>query len=214
MKLKLKVIGGKHAGQEISVPPGRPFLFGRGEDCQLRAGSELVSRHHCVLSVDELAVYVRDLGSKNGTFINGERISGEQEVADGDELTVGPLKFTLVCTSSAPVSVNVATGKLAARPGEVDVSEWLSDDTDQAAALTQTQCMRSSDTQAIESGAPRQTAAEEAPAQQPDANANKTTPQARPKSGVIGKLPPIPAPITADSRDAATQMLQKLRRKI
>ena len=219
MKLKLKVIGGKHAGQEIAVPTSRPFLFGRGEDCHLRAGSELVSRHHCVLLVDGQSVFVRDLSSRNGTFINGERVSSEQELADGDQLAIGPLKFAVICClpSALPVAVDVAAGKVAARPDEFDVSEWLSDAADEASALTQTQCMRSSDTQAIDTAVKR-------PNDQVDATADETPPAAaeaasesapavRSKKPVVGKLPPIPSKITADSRDAAAQMLQKLRRK-
>jgi predicted component of type VI protein secretion system len=211
MKLKLKVIGGKHAGQEISVPTSKPFLFGRGEDCQLRAGSELVSRHHCVLMIDGESIFVRDLASRNGTFVNGQRVTGESEIANGDELAVGPLKFTLCVLADAAVSVDVAANKLATRSGDVDVSQWLNDDTAQAAALMETQCMRSSDTRAIP---PATVPQAEPPAEQPAApvDAAERLRQLRPK-GEVGKLPPIPQKITADSRDAAAQMLQKLRRR-
>src|SRR6185295_4154930 len=92
MDLKLRVVEGKNAGQEISVP-GSKFFIGRSEDCQLRPGSDLISRHHCVLLVEEGYVGVRDFGSKNGTYVNDERVVGERELKAGDRLSVGPLRF-------------------------------------------------------------------------------------------------------------------------
>src|SRR4051812_34142518 len=52
MDLKLRVLEGKNAGHEIAVK-GKKFFIGRAEDCQLRPGSDLISRHHCVLLVEE-----------------------------------------------------------------------------------------------------------------------------------------------------------------
>ena len=77
--------------------------------------------------------------------------------------------------------------------------------------------MRSSDTQAIETPgkrphSPAEMIVDETPLGTAE-NSNESAPVARPKHSVVGKLPPIPSKITADSRDAAAQMLQKLRRK-
>ena len=79
MDLKLKVLEGKNAGKEIPVH-SKKFLIGRAEDCNLRPGSELISRHHCVLLVEDGYLGVRDFGSKNGTWINGRRISSAEVV--------------------------------------------------------------------------------------------------------------------------------------
>ena len=95
MDMKLRVDSGKNAGQEIRIP-GKKFIIGRGDDCQLRAGSDMVSRHHCQLVVEDSYAAVRDLGSKNGTFVNGEQISGEVQLKPGDKLKVGPLEFEIV----------------------------------------------------------------------------------------------------------------------
>ena len=73
MDLKLKVLEGKHAGQQIAVKATK-FLIGRAEDCHLRPGSELISRHHCALMVEDGYIAVRDFGSNNGTFVNEERV--------------------------------------------------------------------------------------------------------------------------------------------
>src|SRR5688572_2370542 len=94
MEIKLKVLVGGSAGQEIRVP-GPKFFVGRSEECHLRPRSDLISRHHCVLLVDETAVTLRDFGSKNGSFINGQRVSGEQDLRHGDKLKIGPLEFEI-----------------------------------------------------------------------------------------------------------------------
>jgi predicted component of type VI protein secretion system len=56
----------------------------------------MVSRHHCVFSVDDFSVRLRDLGSTNGTLVNGERIRKETVLASGDRILIGNLDFELV----------------------------------------------------------------------------------------------------------------------
>ncbi len=92
MEVKLIVANGKNVGQEIPVS-GPKFLIGRADDCQLRPRSDVISRYHCVILVEEGFVSVRDFGSKNGTFVNDQQIMGEQELHDGDRLRVGQLEF-------------------------------------------------------------------------------------------------------------------------
>ena len=92
---ELKVVGGKHVGQVIPLNR-RKFLIGREQDCQLRPNSEMVSRHHCVFSVDDYSVRLRDLGSTNGTLVNGERIRRDVVLVAGDIIVIGNLEFELV----------------------------------------------------------------------------------------------------------------------
>ena len=94
MEVKLVVAQGKNAGQKIAVP-GPKFFIGRAEDCQLRPNSDLVSRHHCVILIEEGFVAVRDFGSKNGTFVNDDQVRAEQELKNGDRLRIGQLEFTV-----------------------------------------------------------------------------------------------------------------------
>ena len=104
MQVQLKVVGGKQSGQLISI--NRPkFMIGRADDCQLKSRNELISRYHCVLLTEEGYVGVRDLGSRNGVFVNGEKIDQETELRNGDRLTIGPLEFEVV------VSVAMSAGK-------------------------------------------------------------------------------------------------------
>ena len=113
MELRLKVLDGKHAGQEIRVA-GPKFLIGRGDDCQLRPKSDSVSRRHCMLQIDEGRVTVRDLGSRNGTLVNDQRVEGQFALKTGDRLSIGQLKF----------EVNLTTGlKAAKQPVVKDVKD-------------------------------------------------------------------------------------------
>jgi predicted component of type VI protein secretion system len=56
----------------------------------------MVSRHHCVFSIDDFSVRLRDLGSTNGTLVNGERIRKETVLSSGDRIIIGNLDFELV----------------------------------------------------------------------------------------------------------------------
>lgn len=103
LRVELKVLEGSQAGKVIPLNV-RQFLIGREQDCHLRPNSELVSRHHCVFTVDEFAVRLRDLGSTNGTFLNGERLRGQAVLKAGDRVVVGKLSFEVsIQLSPSPV---------------------------------------------------------------------------------------------------------------
>ena len=95
MKLKLKVLQGASANQEITVPVAK-FLIGRGEECHLRPKSPAISRHHCVILTANGQASIKDLGSKNGTLVNDERIEGLTTIQSGDVVAFGPLTFEVV----------------------------------------------------------------------------------------------------------------------
>ena len=120
IEAELHVTGGKHLGQVIPLNR-RKFLIGREQDCQLRPSSELVSRHHCVFSIDEFAVRLRDLGSTNGTSVNGERLLKDVTLAEGDHVVVGNLEFEFRVTRS---SANEADGKETVVAGTETVAEF------------------------------------------------------------------------------------------
>jgi pSer/pThr/pTyr-binding forkhead associated (FHA) protein len=94
MKAKLFVVHGRPQGKTFLFPPG-DFLFGRGSECHIQPNSDWVSRQHCLLRVGTEEVTVRDLGSHNGTLVNGHRLIGELRLRHGDQLQVGPLVFEL-----------------------------------------------------------------------------------------------------------------------
>jgi pSer/pThr/pTyr-binding forkhead associated (FHA) protein len=91
MRASLTVLSGPFAGQKIAVSHGK-LLIGREVDCHLRPESALISRHHCALLLDDYTLRVRDLGSRNGTFVNGRRIgNGETILISGDHVSVGDM---------------------------------------------------------------------------------------------------------------------------
>lgn len=95
VKAELKVVGGKQHGTLIPLE-SKKFLVGREQDCQLRPTSESVSRHHCVFSIDEYGVRLRDLGSTNGTYVNGQRLTGPVNLQSGDQILIGKLEFEII----------------------------------------------------------------------------------------------------------------------
>jgi pSer/pThr/pTyr-binding forkhead associated (FHA) protein len=86
---------GKHKGTIIPIQKS-PFLIGRNDECQLRATNPYVSHQHCELRADGEKIIIQDCLSTNGTFINNQKIEGEVELHEGDELRIGSLGF-VVC---------------------------------------------------------------------------------------------------------------------
>lgn len=108
LKAELRVVSGKQLGTLISLGTSK-FLVGREQDCDLRPNSEMVSRHHCVFSVDEYTVRVRDLGSTNGTLVNGERTRTTVVLKPGDRVTIGKLDFIVVINGDAGTALSETT---------------------------------------------------------------------------------------------------------
>jgi predicted component of type VI protein secretion system len=234
MEVRLKVLVGKSVGQELLIP-GPKFFIGRAEDCQLRPRSDLISRHHCAILVEDGFVAIRDFGSKNGTLVNGERVAGERELKAGDRLIVGPLEFE-VCLLATTVSkkrpkvesVREAATRTAEGPGDkLDVSEWLSDKDKQGA--TETRVINANETSEIDldktpssadstsfSGDGLKVAAPEASPAIVETKApveNKAPVETKApaeKKRVPGKLPPVPHKNgNLDTGGAAADVLNK-----
>jgi predicted component of type VI protein secretion system len=88
-----------------SIPIKIPqFVIGRDPQCNLRPASALISKKHCALFVRDNKVFVRDFESTNGTRVNDQPVTGEQELRHGDQLAVGPLLFRVDMEVSPAVS--------------------------------------------------------------------------------------------------------------
>ncbi len=92
MEVKLRPLTSAEPTRPVSVKAPR-FVVGRAEDCQLRLASPLVSRHHCELTVEKDSAWIRDLSSRNGTFVNGQRVARQQSLQDGDLIWVAASAF-------------------------------------------------------------------------------------------------------------------------
>ena len=134
-------------------------MIGRGEECHLRPRSDAISRRHCVIAVNDKQVVLRDLGSKNGSYVNGQRVEGSCVVQPGDQLQVGPLQFEIVIEhalggSKRPAARDVK--EVAARTAastiarDLDIAHWLEEDDDtdvsRAVATPETRQFRIDDT--------------------------------------------------------------------
>ena len=217
MDVVLKVLEGAKSGAKIAVKKNE-FLIGRSQSCHLCAGSSAISRQHCAIMRDENRVTVKDLGSRNGTLVNGNKIAEETELVSGDEITVGPLKFLVTITAGitnakrAEVkSVAEAVVRTADTPstdiGMDDIHNWL---LAPSAAMTETQTIRIDDTNAIQA---IRKAAEQETADAATAAEAETAAPVEEKTAA-GKLPKIPAkPMSKDSREAAAEALRAWNRR-
>jgi pSer/pThr/pTyr-binding forkhead associated (FHA) protein len=162
MDVILKVIEGAKHGAKVAIKKPE-FLIGRSQECHLCAGSSAISRRHCIIRRydDEQRISIQDLGSRNGTLVNGVKADGEVTLRSGDELVIGPLKFLLTISSGIKnakqpevKSVAEAVQRTAAAASqsdtlrEDDISSWLLGDPGPA-AFSETQTMRMDDTNAL-----------------------------------------------------------------
>jgi len=83
---RLLVLRGGQVLAEHPMPPGAEIVLGRSEGCDVTVADGSVSRLHARLVADEEGVYVEDLGSANGTFVDGQRTRGRVRLADGQQV--------------------------------------------------------------------------------------------------------------------------------
>jgi pSer/pThr/pTyr-binding forkhead associated (FHA) protein len=127
MKVQLIVVQGKPEGKQIPLV-GPRFKIGRGETCHLRPNSELVSREHAEFLITEDKATVRDLGSRNGTLVNGKALTAEFILNNGDLVTVGNLTFAVAIEGApapARAGANGGKDKSLDEAGHEDIESWL-----------------------------------------------------------------------------------------
>ncbi len=96
----------------------QPVTIGRESTNTLVLHDTGVSRHHCVLQSMGDAWHIRDLGSRHGTHINGERLE-ESGLSDGDRIRIAPYQLSL-CHSGPKRPANDQRCALTATPGQVE----------------------------------------------------------------------------------------------
>lgn len=94
--------------REVALSEGENIL-GRGTDSLVWIDAQSVSRRHARVMVASGLATLEDLGSKNGTFVNGVRLSSPVALRDGDELRIGQVPMTLKVYTK-PSSTETATG--------------------------------------------------------------------------------------------------------
>jgi diguanylate cyclase (GGDEF)-like protein len=110
----LLVVAGPHFGEIFPLAPGRELLIGRRENADLQIRDDGVSRRHASLRVEGDEALLRDLGSVNGTYVDGKRVP-EARVRDGARIQVGghtTLKFIWADELDARYQMKLAQGAL------------------------------------------------------------------------------------------------------
>lgn len=217
MQVVLKVVGGKNDGREISIAVPR-FIIGRGETAHLRPSSDLVSREHCEIVVGEDgAVTVSDLKSRNGTFVNGEALTGPHSAKSGDTLRVGRLQFEIVIdpvkASNKKPKVNdvvEAASRTASTKKrqslEDSITDWLMDESEDEPSTSERDKIATAETiqlkleeTSVFGAAPRDRKSEKPEEEEADGKGKK-----KPK-----KLPAMPKHTHESSTSAADDVLRK-----
>ena len=224
MKAKLCVLKGPNEGKEITISVSK-FFIGRGEDCHLRPKSDAISRHHCAIIITDSQIVIRDFGSKNGTFVNDQRVENVAILNNGDKLIVGPLSFKLVLDHSLggtkqpkvqgveDVAQRSASRNLEAGSSDDDsIASWLEtsiledmniDDSD-----TVTRQFKLEDTNKIESLVEVEGSTDDAEEEDSTVDDSEVTSGKKRKAIKLPERPPE-AESSEDSKQAAEDMLRK-----
>ncbi len=127
MAFQLVVVRGRSTSTAHRLAAG-VTVVGRQDGCQLQIRSSQVSRKHCELFEQDGRLIVKDLGSSNGTFVNGEKVEGEQTLSDGDELSIGSVTFRVAGGTASPADTAPPTALAAADVVEDDDAIALDDE--------------------------------------------------------------------------------------
>lgn len=109
MQVNLKVTSGPYKGRIFSFTQHDTFLIGRSPDAHLCLPEDrYFSRNHCLLEMNPPHSYLRDLGSTNGTFLNGHRVQ-DAFLNNGDRIQCGETVLVVEVTTTAPAQLSETT---------------------------------------------------------------------------------------------------------
>ncbi|HOX05101.1 MAG TPA: protein kinase [Planctomycetota bacterium] len=109
---------GQNAGTEILLD-GEKFTLGRRKACEIPVGDVKASRNHAQIFRQGNRFYVRDLASRNGTFLNGERLAGDSELSFGDKISIGDTIMEFAEESAGkPIDFEIPGYQIIERVGE------------------------------------------------------------------------------------------------
>jgi eukaryotic-like serine/threonine-protein kinase len=125
--VRLTVQTGPHKGKKFCFCGATKCLIGRAPDCFIHMfgthRDRLISRHHCELAIDPPSIRIQDLGSQNGTYVNGKPVTAtklplmesaeaaegvhlDQMVQSGDLLTIGGTTFQVNIVECPPKAMD------------------------------------------------------------------------------------------------------------
>jgi len=106
-KAYLVLLTGDRAGTHYPVPSDRMTLIGRDEECQIRTDDRDSSRRHAALQPLGAEFFITDMGSTNGTLVNG-RPEDKKILRHADKITIGQqvFQFLLIGPDGSPLLIN------------------------------------------------------------------------------------------------------------
>jgi hypothetical protein len=127
MNYVLQVVRGRSVSTTLKLADGVTSI-GRHDDCLIRIKSAQVSRRHCEVFEVSDKLTIRDLGSSNGTFVNGKKVAGQQALKPGDELTVGAVTLRVAKLGQPVQPANPISKPKAADTAELEAIAALPDE--------------------------------------------------------------------------------------
>jgi serine/threonine-protein kinase len=115
-EIKITLIDKYDRERQFEFEEPQLCIVGRAHDCDITTpdGDDnlVISRHHCLLEIDPPSILVHDLGSTNGTYVNGAKIRrdrghrGGMPLQDGDEVAIGPVVLRVHVPAQAQTIAN------------------------------------------------------------------------------------------------------------
>ncbi len=96
----LRFISGKYQGGEFPLVPEKQIIVGRSSDLDMVLVEDMVSRKHARIAMAEDQIWIEDLGSTNGTFVNGEKIK-RARLKEGDRVLIGTSILKVIAGDAA-----------------------------------------------------------------------------------------------------------------
>jgi hypothetical protein len=103
MDISLKVVKGPVEGETFPVSDSGKTLVGRARVCDVSIVDFKLSRIHCEIEHVGSSFLVRDMGSRNGTYLNEEKLEGDRELKEGDIIRIGDTHMCFVTTENHEV---------------------------------------------------------------------------------------------------------------
>jgi len=121
MRVTLRVLEGPYTGRDFAFDQHDTFLIGRSDAAHLYLPEDkFFSRHHCLLEIAPPRCFLRDLGSTNGTFVNGQKVS-EAFLQSGDRIQGGQTVLQVEVVAEQPAPFDSSETPTLAKPVLVTV---------------------------------------------------------------------------------------------